>query len=225
MKTRQWILIVLLGMLAMACSDQTKDTHTITGSIFFNGTMEPMDGIFLSLYQSNGQEGLQTDILGSNRVTAADGGYTFEIQPFKNGEAGKITIGANASTTINLAFNQQSLSFPILFVEIDPALVIEDDIYMLDIIGEQFGFLEVEFKGNTDFLFGDEVELKVIGDGYAHQTPLQVGDNLDQKYRYPVKAGVWTSVEWTARISGLETVGKDSVFCRNRVTTSFRIDL
>lgn len=225
MKTKQWIFIVLLSMLAMACSDQTRQTHTIAGKVFFEGTMEPMDDILLNVYQDNGQGGLQGNVIGSNQLTGADGSFLFELRPFKNGEASNIILTANAISQIQLGFSQQSFSLPIVFEEIDPVLVMEDDTYTQDIIGRQFGFLEIEFRGNTDLFFGDEVAVEIRGDDYAYRTQMGPGDELDQKFRYPVKAGTSTKVIWTAKISGIEETGVDSLICRNRVATSFWIEI
>lgn len=225
MKTRQWIFIVLLAMLAMACSDQTQNTHTITGRVFFKGSMEPMDDILLSIYQDNGKEGFQLEILGFSQLTAADGGYSFDISPFKNIEASEIILSSNASTSFDLAFNQRNFSFPFLFETIDPALVMESETYTYDILGEPFGFLEIEFRGNTDLFLGDEVNLKIEGDGYAYTTPFQVADDMKKIYSYPVRGDVKTMVSWESRFLGVVKTDQDSVFCPKKERTRLRVNL
>jgi hypothetical protein len=225
MKTRQLIFIVLLAMLATACSDQTRQTHTLTGKIFFKDSMEPMDNIVLSLYQNNGKEGFQLDVIGETQLTAADGGYSFDIQPFKNGEAGDIILSAGATTGFSVAFNQLNFTFPIVYEKIDPALIVESETYTYDFFGEAFGFLEIEFRGNTELFVGDELTLEIVGDGYAYRTPFQVADDLKKIYTYPVKGNVKTQVSWETRIRGLVNKDQDSVFCPNRELTRLRVNL
>jgi hypothetical protein len=225
MKTRQWIFIVLLSTLAMACSDQTRTLHTLEGNVFFKDTMEPMDDIALSYFQNNGKEGFQTEILGSTQLTLADGSYRFEFRPFKNDEAGPIFLSAAANSSIQLAFNTLTYTFPIVFEEIDPALVLEDDTYTLDILGEPFSFLELEFSGQQDLFVGEELKVTVSGIGYKHETTFKVGDDLTKVYSYPVRGRVRSEVAWESNFGGIVKLEADSVFCKVGENRRFRVNL
>jgi len=225
MKVSYVIMLVSLAVLLGACSDQTSRTHTISGKVFAKDDMQPMSNILLSVYQDNGKEGFQTDILGGNQLTAADGGFAFAVQPFKNGEATNILVTSSANTTINLGFSQQSFNFPIVFEEIPIEDVLEDEDFEIDLIGEPFGFLEIEFIGNTSLFVDDGIVLEISADGYSYKTDLTVAENLNQVYSYPVRGGARTEVKWEARLSGITRTDSDSVFCRKEERTKFTIAL
>ncbi len=225
MKIKFLSSLLLLAMFIAACSDQTSNTHVIKGNAFFKDSMEPMGDILLSIYQDNGKERFKLDILGANLITQADGGFQFDIQPFKNSEASDLILSASVHSRIDLAFTQQNFSIPIIFEELDLAEVLEDETYHVDLLGTPYGFFEVELKGRTEVAPGDEIALTVSGKGYKYVTSLTVGEDLTYIYTYPVVGNAKTHIAWETRLSGISSQYSDSVYCTNKEKTRFRIDL